>query len=93
MPSVQQIRQAMIKNPHHRLWDKPLHKWTEQELNEFDKLEEKKKRNWTAVNSVKVIRVRDGFEYPSISECKRQNGFCKVIMDRKLKLGIEFKTI
>lgn len=93
MLSIQQIRQAMIKNPHHRLWDKPLHKWTEQERNEFDKLEEKKKRNWVAVNSVKVIRVSDGFEYSSISECRRQNGFCKVIMDRKLKLGIEFKTI
>lgn len=93
MLSIQQIRQAMIKNPHHRLWDKPLHKWTEQERNEFDKLEEKKKRNWVAVNSVKVIRVSDGFEYSSISECRRQNGLCKVIMDRKLKLGIEFKTI
>jgi hypothetical protein len=93
MLSIQQIRQAMIKNPHHRLWDKPLHKWTEKERNEFHKLEEKKKRNWVAVNSVKVIRVSDGFEYSSISECRRQNGFCKVIMDRKLKLGIEFKTI
>lgn len=93
MPKVQEIRQAMIKNPHHRLWDKPLHKWTEQERNEFDKLEEKKKRNWKAVNSVKVVRIIDGFEYISISECRRQNGFCKVIMDRKLKLGIEFKTI
>lgn len=93
MPTVQEIRQAMIKNPHHRLWDKPLHKWSEKERKEFDKLEEKKKRNWTEVNSVKVIRVLDGFEYSSISECKRQNGFCKVVMYRKLKEGIEFKTI
>jgi len=86
------IREAMKKNPHHRLWDKPLHKWTEQEKQEFENLEEKPKPKWKAVNSKKVIRVSDGFEYPSISECKRQNGFCKVIMYRKLALGIEFKV-
>jgi len=92
MLTVKTIRQAMIKNPHYSLWDKPVSKWTEQEKKEFDKLEEKKKRNWKAVNSVKVIRISDGFEYPSISECRRQNGFCKVIMDRKLKEGVEFTT-
>lgn len=92
MITVQTIRQAMIKNPHHRLWDKPLSKWTEKEKEEFDNLQSKPKPNW-AVNSKKVIRISDGFIYPSISECKRQNGLCKVIMYRKLKEGTEFKTI
>jgi hypothetical protein len=35
------IRQAMIKNPHHRLWDKQFNKWTEQERKEFENLEKK----------------------------------------------------
>ena len=89
----QLLRQAMIKNPHHSLWDKPLNKWTDEDRKSFQNLEVKKKRNWTAVNSVKVVRVSDGFIYDSISECKRQNGFCKIIMDRKLKAGIEFKKL
>jgi hypothetical protein len=81
----------MINNPHHRLWNKPLSKWTEKEKKEFQNLEQKPRRKWKAINSKKVIRVSDGFEYPSISECRRKNGFCKVIMDRKLLSGIEFK--
>lgn len=93
MISATDIRQAMIKNPHHRLWDKPLHKWTEQEKKEFQNLEEKPKRNWKAVNSVKVVRVSDGVQYASISECRRKNNLCKVIMDRKLAEGIEFKRV
>ncbi len=31
MLTVQTIRQAMIKNPHNSLWDKPVSKWTDQE--------------------------------------------------------------
>jgi len=89
------LRQAMINNPHHRLWDKPLNKWTDIDRKTFDKLEQKPKTkiNWKAVNSKKVIRLKDGFEYPSISECRRQNGFCKVVMDRKIKQQTEFKII
>jgi len=87
------LRQAMIANPHHRLWDKPLNKWTDIDRKDFQSLEIKEKRNWKAVNSKKVIRVKDNKEYPSISECRRKNGICKVVMDAKLKEGIEFKII
>lgn len=89
--STLRIREAMKKNPHHRLWDKPLSKWTEQEKQEFENLEQKKKRNWKAVNSVKVIRISDGMEYASISECRRKNGLCKKVMDQKILIGLEFK--
>jgi len=93
-----ELRQSMINNPHHRLWDKPLNKWTEKERQLFDNLDDlpiknKKKGNWKAVNSVKVIRISNGKEYDSISECRRQNGFYKQEMDKKLKQGTEFKKI
>lgn len=87
------IREAMIKNPHHTLWDKPLSKWTEIDKQTFQNLEQKKKRNWKAVNSRKVIRISDGTIYDSISDCRRKNNLCKVIMDRKLKQGTEFKPL
>ena len=86
----QLIREAMIKNPHHSLWDKPLNRWSEIDKQTFQNLEQKSKRNWKAVNSKKVIRVSDGTIYDSISDCRRKNNLCKVIMDRKLKLGVEF---
>lgn len=93
MIPVIELRQAMIKNPHHRLWDKPLSKWTEQEKQEFHNLDKKKKPNWKAVNSVKVVRVSDGVQYDSISDCRRKNNLCKVMIYRKLDEGIEFKRV
>lgn len=87
----QLLRQAMIKNPHHNLWNKPLNKWSEEDRKTFYSLEQKTAPNWKAVNSKKVIRVCDGKIYNSISECRRENGLCKVIMDRKLKAGLEYK--
>lgn len=87
------IREAMKKNPHHRLWDKPINKWTEKEKEEFENLSKKEKNIWKQAVSIKVERISDGKVYESISECRRQNGLCKVIMYRKLESGIEFRKI
>lgn len=91
MISTLQIRQAMISNPHHRLWDKPVNKWTILEKKEFNNLQEKPKPKWKAVNSKKVIRILDRIIYDSISDCRRKNGYCKVVMDRKLKESLEYR--
>jgi len=94
-----EVMPTLRKFPQHPLWNYQVSKWTPEQIKEFEKLRDgkekvvKRKMNRTSVNSVKIIRVSDGFIYNSISECEKLNGFHNVEMRKKIKLGIEFKRL
>ncbi len=86
----------MIKNPRLKLWDKNLKDWNVSDYAKIEKLKSnktvaKRKMKRVASNAIKVIRISDGHIYNSIVECQEMNGFHKIEMRAKLKLGTEFK--
>ena len=92
----QELRALMIKNPRLKLWDKNLKDWTISDYAKIEKLKSnkilpKRKMKRVAANAIKVIRISDGYVYDSIVECQEMNGFHKLEMIAKLKLGTEFK--
>ena len=108
MITIENIRAMMIKHPSSRLWGKSVKTWSEGDKKVFklmfeDKLKQPRKpvvrkmqklgTKKAAVNAVKVMRVRDGKIYTSITDCKEKNDFHDVEMRTKLKIGIEFKRV
>jgi len=94
-----EVMPTLRKFPQHSLWNYQVSKWTAEQIKEFENLRDgkekvvKRKMNRIAVNSVKIIRVSDGFVYNSISECEKLNGFHNVEMRNKIEEGIEFKRL
>jgi len=90
---------TLRKFPQHSIWNYQVSKWTEYQIKEFENLRDgkeklvKRKMNRIAVNSIKIIRVSDGFIYNSISECEKFNGFHNVEMRNKIEKEIEFKRL
>lgn len=94
-----EVMPTLRKFPQHSLWNYQVSKWTPEQIKEFGNLRDgkekvvKRKMNRIAVNSVRIIRVSDGFVYNSISECEKLNGFHNVEMRNKIEKGIEFKRL
>lgn len=89
---------AMRKVPSHKLWDKLLADWDKKDYLEFEKIlnsdvEKPDKKKRVAVNSMKVIRISDGFIYNSIEYCRLENRLNKTKMREKLSEGNEFKKL
>lgn len=106
MITIENIRAMMIKRPSSRLWGKSVKSWSEGDKKVFKSMLEEKEvkkpkprkmqklgAKKAAVNAVKVMRVKDGKIYTSITDCKAKNAFHDVEMRTKLKLGIEFKRL
>lgn len=106
MITIENIRAMMIKHPSSRLWGKSVKSWSEGDKRIFKSMLEAKEvkkpkprkmrkigAKKAAVNAVKVMRVRDGKIYRSITDCKEKNDFHDVEMRTKLKLGIDFKRL
>lgn len=92
------LTKAIRKVPSHKLWDKTLKNWDRKDYLEFEKIlnsdiEKPNKNKRVAVNSMKVIRVSDGFIYNSIEECRLANRLNKTKMREKLSEGNEFKKV
>lgn len=93
-----EVMPTLRKHQQHYLWNYQVNKWTPEQIKEFEKLKQsdnlvKIKVKRIANNSVKIIRVSDGFIYNSISECEKLNGFHNVQMREKIKQSIEFKRL
>ena len=92
----EELRALMIKNPRLKLWEKDFKDWNISDYVRVEKLKlnntnTKRKMKRVAANAIKVIRISDGYIYDSIVECQEMNGFHKLEMIAKLKLGTEFK--
>lgn len=93
-----ELSKAIQKCPSHKLWDKLLKNWTDEDkkdfyniLNDSANIIEVKKRK--VKSGLKVMRISDGKIYDSVKLCREDNGFYNDQMREKFKLGIEFKKI
>jgi hypothetical protein len=87
----------LFENP---LYDIRVSKWTNKELSQWDNIlkgiiEPTKvlKETRGGTNAVKIIRVRDGKIYNSISECREANSFNRVTIYTLLNENIHFQKI
>ena len=95
------LRKAMSLNPDHRLWNKDLNKWDDNDKKLFEKLcisKERpikilKKPHEKKVFRRKVIRLSDGKIYNSIQQCRLENGFYNTEMYNLLKEETKYKKL
>ena len=94
---IERIRIQIIKNPNSSLWNKDRNKWTKDDDKEFERLESGKslkpagKSRIYGGSPVKVIRISDGYIYPTVRACLNQNGYHSIEMQQMLKAEIKYK--
>lgn len=88
----------LFENP---LYDIRVSKWTNKELSQWNNILkgiiEPQKDNYKPykgrTNAVKILRVRDGKIYKSISECREANGFNRVAIYTLLEQNTHYQRI
>ena len=92
---IERIRTQMIKHPNSTLWSKDRNKWDKEDMIEFEGLEKGKgisrKKRMSGGVPVKVIRISDGYIYPTVRACINQNGYHSIEMQQMLKDQIKYK--